>query len=148
MSKFKNSSEAIESSLLLYSGVKPTNTSVKEIYDLLVYPVNSVEQTAGSTIIFNLPIQETGLLCDVEIVTTFYVQNGDTNLADNAQVSTVNMISSAMFSLVDVRIDERISLCQQMTNSYNMSHFFETILMNDPNREDILFAREMFFHRC
>ena len=144
MAKFKNSSEAIDSSLLLYSGVKPTNTSVKEIYDLLVYPINSVEQTAGSTIIFNLPVQETGLLCDVEVVTTFYVENGEDGLDANAQVSTVNMISSAMFSLVDVRIDERISLCQQMTNSYNMCHFFETMLMNDPNREGILFSREMF----
>ena len=144
MSKFKNSSEAIDSSLLLYSGVKPTNTSVKEIYDLLVYPVNGIDQSVGSSIIFNLPPQETGLLCDVEIVTKFYVQNGDENLAEQAQVSTVNMIASAMFSLVDVRIDERISLCQQMTNSYNMCHFFETMLMNEPTRQDILYSREMF----
>lgn len=144
MAKFKNSSEAIDSSLLLYSGVKPTNTSVKEIYDLLVFPVNSVEQSPGSNIIFNLPIQETGLLNDVEIITTFRVQNGDENLAARAQVSTVNLISSAMFSLVDVRVDERVSLCQQMTNSYNLCHFFETMLMSDPNRKDILFTKELF----
>ena len=144
MAKFKNSVEAIDSSLLLYSGVKPTNTSVKEIYDLLVYPANSVEQSPGSSIIFNIPSQETGLLSDVEIVTTFRVLNGTENLGAQAQVSTVNLISSAMFSLVDVRIDEKISLCQQMTNSYNMCHFFETMLMSDPNRRDILFSRECF----
>ena len=145
MSKFANSAEAIDSSLLLWSGIKPTNTSVKEVYSILVYPSNSIDQTAGSTILLNIPPQETGLLTDVELVTKFKVLKGDNrNIAADEQVSTVSNVASAMFSLVDVRVDERVSFLQQMSHSYDLCTFFETMLNNNADRSDILFAREMF----
>lgn len=145
MAKFNNSPEAIDSSLLLWSGIKPTNTSVKEIYDVLVFPSNSIEQGAGSSIIFNIPPQNTGLLIDCEIITNFRVtKSTGQDLDANQQVSVVNNIGSAMFQQVELKVDSRTSFLQQMNHSYDLCTFFETMLNNEKDREGILFAREMF----
>lgn len=144
MSKFKKSPEAISSGLLLWAAPPHTNTSVSDIYDIDVYPINSIIQGAGQTVTFNVPPQETGFLIDIDVVATFRITNGEHNLTDKAQVSIVNNIAAAMFSLVDVRINERLSLLQAMTNSYNLCTFFENILNQEANRRDILFAKELF----
>ena len=144
MAKFKNSSEAIDSSLLLWDSVKPTNTSIREIYDILVYPANSVDQAPGSSILFNIPPQETGMLIDVEIVTKFHVKHGEDTLTATPNVAPVSNIATAMWSLVDFRLEERVNLLQQMSNSYNLSSFFETLLNNNADRADILSSRELF----
>ena len=144
MSKYKNSNEAIDSSLMLWPSIKHTNTSVSEVYDLFIYPLNSIIPGSGQTISFNVPPQETGLLLDIEVVTKFHIKKGSEDIPDKTQVSIVNNIASAMFSLVEVRLEDRINLLQQMSNSYNLCTFFETVLNNELDREDILFARQLF----
>ena len=144
MSKFKNSAEALDSALQLWPSAKHTNTSVSNIYDLNVYPLNPIVQGAGQTISFNIPPQETGFLMDIETVAQFHVTKIDANLPAKTQVSIVNNIGTAMFSLVEFRLEERINLLQQMSNSYNLCSFFETVLNNAVDRTDILAAREMF----
>ena len=145
MSKFANSSEAIDSSLILWSGIKPTNTSVKEIYDVLVFPATSVDNSDGGTTIFHIPSQVTGLMTDCEVITTFKVTKGDdSNLAANENVSVVNDIGNAMFSLVEVKVNSRATFLQQMTHSYSLCSFFETLLNEDGDRADILESRRLF----
>ena len=144
MSKYKSSNEALDSSLALWSGLKHTNTSVSEVYDIFVYPTNSITQGSGQNILFNIPPQETGLLLDIEVVTEFHVNKDNGTIPNHTQVSIVNNIASAMFSLVDVRLEDRISLLQQMTNSYNLCTYFETALNNALDRQEILFARQLF----
>ena len=145
MSMFQNSPEAIDNSLVLWPSLKHTNTSVSEVYDLIAYPLNAIEQTEGSTISFNLPPQEMGFLIDVEIECSFKVleANGNSMVADT-QLSIVNNIGAALFSLVEVRLDDRVNLLQQMSQSYAYCHWFETLLNNDESRKSILWARELF----
>ena len=108
MSKYKNSNEAIDSSLMLWPSIKHTNTSVSEVYDLFIYPLNSIIPGSGQTISFNVPPQETGLLLDIEVVTKFHIKKGSEDIPDKTQVSIVNNIASAMFSLVWLKLDLRI----------------------------------------
>ena len=144
MSKFKDSAEALDTSLLLWPGLKHTNTSVSEVYDLLVYPQNSIIQGPGQTIFFNIPAQETGFLHDVEVHAKFRIKKANANLPAGEQVSIVNNISGALFSLVEAKIDDRINLLQQMSQSYGLCSLIEKCLSNDPNRADILYTRELF----
>ena len=106
MAKFRNSSEAIDSTLVLWPGVKHTNTSVSEVYDIFVRPLNPIEQGPGQTIQFDVPQQQTGFLLDVEAVVTFRVRKDNTNLPATEQVSIVNNIAAALFSMVEVRVNE------------------------------------------
>ena len=145
MSQFKDSVESIDSSLLLWGNLKPTNTSVEQMYNLIVNPRNAVDQDEGSTILFNIPPQDLGFLTDIEVNCSFKVVNtDDTPLAENAQVSLSNNISACLFSLAEVKLNEQFNLLQQMSGSYAYCHFFETILNNQRDRTSILKAREMF----
>ena len=144
MAKFKNSSEAIDSTLVLWPGVKHTNTSVSEIYDIFVRPLNPIEQGPGQTIQFDVPQQQTGFLLDVEYVATFRVRKENEVLPATEQVSIVNNIAAALFSMVEVRVNERMNLLQQMRQSYNLCNYFETVLNNSIEREEILATRELF----
>lgn len=144
MAKFKGSGEAIDSSIMLWSNMSHTNTSVTEVYDIFVYPMNSIIQGSGQNILFNIPPQETGFLLDVEVCTSFHVKKDNAAIPDKTQVSLVNNIASAMFSLVEVRVQDRINLLQQMSNSYNLCSFFETALNNGIERQDLLFTRQLF----
>lgn len=145
MSKFANSAEAIDSSLVLWSAVKPTNTSVKEIYDVLVFPATSIDNSDGGTTTFHIPSQVTGLMVDCEVIANFKVTKTDgSNLVAKENVSVVNDIGHAMFSLVEVKINSRATFLQQMSHSYTLCSFFETMLNEDSDRADILNSRQLF----
>ena len=60
MSIFKGSPEAIDSTLVLWQSLKGTNTSVSDVYQVITYPNNAVDQTDGSSINFHIPPQDSG----------------------------------------------------------------------------------------
>ena len=91
MSKYQQSKESIDSSLLLWD-IRPTQTSVQETYDLIVYPSAVYDDTFGGPITFKIPPQTNGCLSDVEIVTEWKVMKNTTELTDKQQVSVINNI--------------------------------------------------------
>ena len=143
MSKFINSEESIDSSLLLWQE-NTTQVAIEDIYDLKVHPVSSLFNDGA--INFDLPPQPKGLLSNVDVITTFSIKYGtNTNrvgLSD--QVSVVNNIANSLWTLVDVKIDDRVSLMQSMRNSYAYQTFFNNALNHDNMHEDYLFANELF----
>ena len=141
MSKYTNSGESIDSSLLLWRE-NPTQVAIEDVYDLKVYPVSNIFNEGS--INFDLPPQPKGLLSNIEIVTTFCVKNGNAKVRVTDQVSIVNNIANSMWSLVDVKIDDRVNIMQSMRNSYAYQTFLNTVLNHDNVHEDYLFANELF----
>ena len=143
MSKFSVSHEAIDSSLLLWD-VKNTQTGVEETYELRIHPNTTIDNENGSPITFIIPPQIKGELIDVEVVTSWNVKDGNTNLTQNQQVSIINNISNALWSNVQVELDDRINVMQSMEQAYNLQCFFETVLNAESNRKDMLFIKELW----
>ena len=143
MSKFINSEESIDSSLLLWQE-NTTQVAIEDIYDLKVHPVSSLFNDGA--INFDLPPQPKGLLSNVDVITTFSIKYGtNTNrVGSSDQVSVVNNIANSLWTLVDVKIDDRVSLMQSMRNSYAYQTFFNNALNHDNMHEDYLFANELF----
>ena len=143
MSKFINSEESIDSSLLLWQE-NTTQVAIEDIYDLKVYPVSSLFNEGA--INFDLPPQPKGLLSNVDVITTFSIKYGtNTNkVGSSDQVSVVNNIANSLWTLVDVKIDDRVSLMQSMRNSYAYQTFFNNALNHDNVHADYLFANELF----
>jgi len=141
MSKFINSRESIDSSLLLWQE-NTTQVAIEDTFELKVHPVTS--NLNEGTINFDLPPQPKGMLSNVEIITTFSIQYNDNKAATADQVSIVNNIANSLWALVDVKMDDRVSLMQSMRNSYAYQTFFNNALNHDDSHEDYLFASEMF----
>ena len=141
MSKFINSQESVDSSLLLWQE-NPTQVAIEEIYDVKVHPISGIFNEG--TINFDLPPQPKGLLSNVEVVTTFRIKYGDNQIGFADHVSVVNNIANSMWALVDVKIDDRVSLMQSMRNSYAYQTFFNNALNHDNVHEEYLFANELF----
>ena len=143
MSKFINSEESIDSSLLLWQE-NTTQVAIEDIYDLKVHPVSSLLNDGA--INFDLPPQPKGLLSNVDVITTFSIKYGtNTNkVGSSDQVSVVNNIANSLWTLVDVKIDDRVSLMQSMRNSYAYQTFFNNALNHDNLHADYLFANELF----
>ena len=141
MSKFTKSRESVDTSLLLWQE-NPTQIAIEETYDVMVHPVSSIFNEGS--INFDLPSQPKGMLSNVEVVTTFTVKNGGNNLETADQVSIVNNIGSAIWGLVDVKIDDRVSLMQSMQNAYAYQTFFNNVLNHDSTHAKFLYANELF----
>ena len=141
MSKFINSQESIDSSLLLWQE-NTTQVAIEDTFELKVHPVTS--NLNEGTINFDLPPQPKGMLSNVEIITTFSIQYNDNIAASADQVSIVNNIGNSLWGLVDVKMDDRVSLMQSMRNSYAYQTFFNNALNHDDSHKDYLFASEMF----
>ena len=141
MSKFINSQESIDSSLLLWQE-NTTQVAIEDTFELKVHPVTS--NLNEGTINFDLPPQPKGMLSNVEIITTFSIQYNDNIAASADQVSIVNNIANSLWALVDVKMDDRVSLMQSMRNSYAYQTFFNNALNHDDSHKDYLFASEMF----
>ena len=120
MSKFINSRESIDSSLLLWQE-QQTQVAIEEVYDVMVHPISSI-LNEGS-INFDLPPQPKGLLTNVEVVTIFNIKNGGNKLGSTDQVSIINNIANSMWALLNVKIDDRVTLMQSMRNSYAYQTF-------------------------
>ena len=143
MSKYQQSKEALDTSLLLWD-VRPTQTSIQEAYDIIVYPSAVYDDTYGGPINFTIPPQSNGCLSTIEIVTEWQVLNGANNLAADAQVSVINNIANAMWSFVDVNVGDRVNIMQSMENAYAYHTFFNTALNNSSTRKDYLAISESF----
>ena len=141
MSKFINSKESVDGSLLLWQE-NQTQVAIEEIYDVMVYPISSLVNEGSVN--FDIPPQPKGLLTNVEVVTTFNVTNGTNKLGSADNVSVINNIASSMWVLVDVKLDDRIALMQSMRNAYAYQTFFNNALNNDKVHEDYLYANELF----
>ena len=143
MTKYINSEESIDSSLLLWQG-NPTQVAIEDVYDLKVYTVSNIFNEGS--INFDVPPQPKGLLSNIEIITTFSVKHGTNSQRVVAadQVSIVNNIANSLWSLVDVKIDDRVNIMQSMRNSYTYQTFLNNALNHDDVHEDYLFANELF----
>ena len=144
MSKYQQSKESIDSSLLLWD-IRPTQTSVQETYDLIVYPSAVYDDTFGGPITFKIPPQANGCLSDVEIVTEWKVMKNTAKLTDKQQVSVINNISNAMWNFVDVQVGDRVNVMQSMENAYAYQTFFNTALNNKEEREQYLGISETWY---
>ena len=89
MSKYIESKEAINTELLLWD-IRPTQTSIEETYDLIIYPTTIYNDSYGGPINFVIPPQLNGELYDIQICTDWCVKKGKADLANNEQVSIVN----------------------------------------------------------
>lgn len=143
MSKYIKSKEAIDTSLLLWD-IRPTQTSIEETYDLVVYPTTMYEDAYGGPINFVIPPQTNGCLCDIDVVTEWCVMKGGAKLPDNEQVSIVNNFSNALWGFVDVQVSDRVNIMQSMENAYGYQTLFNNMFNNHSNRRDYLDISESF----
>ena len=142
MAKFVNSEESISSSLLLWND-KPTQVSIQETYNLKIWPITNILNEGP--INFNIPPQLKGMMTDINVVTTLRIQNAGVNITKiQKSLSVVNNFANALWSLVDVKVDDRIDLTQSMKNAYAYSTFFNHVLNSQSDREDYLFYNEIF----
>ena len=143
MSKYIQSKEAIDTSLLLWD-IRPTQTSVQETYDIVVYPSAIYHDQYGGPINFVIPAQSSGCLINIDIVTEWRVMKGDDKIVAANQVTIVNNFSNALWNYVDVQVGDRVNVMQSMENAYAYQTFFNTIFNNQSNRKDYLFESESF----
>jgi len=143
MSKYIESKEALDTALLLWD-IRPTQTSVKETYDLIVYPSAIYDDTYGGPINFDIPPQSNGCLINVDVITEWRVMRGDVKLADKEQVAIVNNFSNALWSYVDLQVGDRVNVMQSMENAYAYQTLFNTIFNNQSNRVEYLSTSESF----
>ena len=142
MAKFINSEESITSSLLLWND-RSTQISIQETYDLKIWPITNILNEGP--INFNIPPQPKGMMTDINVVTKIKVQNNGIDITEaQKSLSVVNNFANALWSLVDVKVDDRIDLTQSMKNSYAYQTFFNHALNSESNREDYLLYNELF----
>ena len=116
MAKFINSEESITSSLLLWND-RSTQISIQETYDLKIWPITNILNEGP--INFNIPPQPKGMMTDINVVTKIKVQNNGADITEaQKSLSVVNNFANALWSLVDVKVDDRIDLTQSMKNSF------------------------------
>ena len=114
MRMFTESPEALSNELLLWN--KPSsNVSVEDCYELKIYPRESISKYGPTT--FVIPPQPQGMLTNVDVVTTFKLQNssgGDVSVAD--QTTVINgIIDSIIFW---IRAHFLLSLCLFSANLF------------------------------
>ena len=144
MSKYIESKEAIDTSLLLWD-IRPTQTSVQETYDIVVYPTAIYDDQYGGPITFVIPPQSSGCLINIDVITEWRVMKGENKKIVAAdQVTVINNFSNALWSYVDVQVGDRINVMQSMENAYAYQTLFNTIFNNQSNRKDYLFESESF----
>ena len=142
MSKFINSNEAASSSLMLWQ-TKPTQVSIKDTYDIKVWPITNIFNDAP--ISFSIPEQPHGMMKDINIVTKFKIQKDGkdiTEIQDN--LSVINNISNSLWQVVDVNINGRTNLMQPMKQAYPYTSFFNMVFNHDDSHADYLEYKELF----
>ena len=143
MTKYIESQEALESSLLLWD-IRSTQTSIEETYELTVYPSTTYEDRYGAPVEFTIPMQPNGCLIDVEILTTWQIKREDAVLANKDEITVINNFSNALWAFVDVKVSNRVNLMQSMEQAYPYQTLFNTLLNSNSNREDYLWESECF----
>ena len=142
MAKFINSQESISSDLLLWND-RPTQVSIQETYDIRVWPITNI-LNAGP-INFNIPPQPKGMLKDISIVVKFKIQkDGHDITVPQKNLSIVNNFANSLWGLVDVIVDDRLEITQNMRNSYAYTTFFNHALNSGSSHQDYLLYNELF----
>ena len=142
MSKFKNSKESVSSDIYLWYD-RPTQVAIKETYDLKVWPITNIYN--DGPINFKLPEQTKGMLQDLHIVTKLKIQkNGEDFDARQRDISVVNNFANSLWDKVEILVDDRIDITQNMRNAYAYKSFFNHALNSASNREDYLLYNELF----
>ena len=152
MARFVNSTESISSSLMLWND-RPTQIAIEDTFTQKVWPVENNLNT-GNPSTFNIPPQPNGMLTDLEVVTKFRIQQKSTaktiggveyeNTVFKEAFTVVNNFANSLWSLVEIKMDDRIDLMQSMHNAYAYSSFFNHALNSDSTHEDYLLYNEIF----
>ena len=140
MKTFKGLNEAISTELLLWKRPS-TRVAVEDCYTIKVYPLTSI---LNGPITFDIPPQQTGMLWDIDIHTTFAVMNGKSEISKEDNVSIINNVANAMWELVEVTLADRVDIMQSMRNSYAYQSYFNIVLNTHPDRSDYLFETQLF----
>ncbi len=142
MSKFTNSNESISSGLLLWSD-RTTQTSISENYSLKIWPVTNILN--DGPLQFVIPPQANGLLSDIHIITKLKIQkDGEDLKLRGKNISVINNFANSLWGFVDVILDDRIELTQNLKNAYAYQTYFDHALNSENNRSDYLFYNEIF----
>ena len=141
MMTFKTSQKSITSELLLWRETS-TQVSVMDTYEQKVHPISSLFNDGA--INFDIPPQPKGMLSNIEVVTTFKIKKGGSNLTAENQCTVVNNFANALWELVEIKVSDRVDIMQSMRNSYAYQTFFDYTLNSDVNREDYLFTEQLF----
>lgn len=142
MTKFIKSKESISSSLLLWEEC-PTQISIKDTYNLKVWPITNIFN--DGPINFVVPPQPKGMLTDINIVTKFKIQYNWQDIKEHQKnLSVINNFANSLWGLMDIKVDDRIDLTQSMKNAYAYQTFFNHAFNSESNRTDYLFINELF----
>ena len=142
MAKFVTSNISILDPLRLHKD-RLTQVSVKETYDIKVWPVTNISNDGPIT--FVVPPQPKGMLYEVFLTTKVKLQkDGDDITEPCNDVSIVNNFSNSLWSQVDVQLDDRTDITQSMKHAYAYQSFFNHALNSESNRTDYLLFNERF----
>ena len=142
MAKFVTSNISILDPLRLHKD-RLTQVSVKETYDIKVWPVTNIFNEGPIT--FVVPPQPKGMLYEVFLKTKFKLQkDGDDITEPCNDVSIVNNFANSLWSHVDVQLDDRTDISQSMKHAYAYQSFFNHVLNSESNRKDYLLFNEHF----
>ena len=142
MARFVNSMDSVSSSLMLWS-TRPTQIAIEDTFTQKIWPVQDNLNTDNPST-FNVPPQPNGMLTDIEIVTKFHVKQTSNDDKFEQKFSVVNNFANSLWSLVEVKVDDRIDLMQSMNNAYAYTTFLNHALNSDSLHEDYLFYNELF----
>ena len=145
MARFVNTTESISSSLMLWRD-RSTQIAIEDTFTQKIWPVQDNLNT-GNPSTFNIPPQPNGMMTDIEVVTKFHVNREFPDSIEgvwDAGLSVVNNFANALWSLVEIKMDDRVDLMQSMHNAYAYSSFFNHALNSDSTHEDYLFYNELF----
>ena len=142
MSKFKNSKESVSSDLYLWND-RPTQVAIRDTYSMKIWPITNIFN--DGPINFKVPEQTKGMLRDLEIVTKLKIRKNGQDLEHPERgVSVVNNFSNSIWDKVEITIDDRVDITQNMRNVYPYKTLFNHAINFTSNREDYLLYNEMF----
>ena len=122
---------------------KPTQVSVKESYDTKVWPISNIFNEGPIT--FFIPEQPHGMLKNIEIVTKFKIQkDGKDFSVEQDNLSIINNFPNSLWQIVDVTINGRSNIMQQLKNAYPYTSFFNMVFNHDDSQVDYLGYKELF----
>ena len=142
MSKFKNSKESVSSDLYLWND-RPTQVAIRDTYSMKIWPITNIFN--DGPVHFKVPEQTKGMLRDLEIVTKLKIRKDGEDLEDPERgVSVVNNFSNSIWDKVEITIDDRVDITQNMRNVYPYKTLFNHAINFASNREDYLLYNELF----
>ena len=142
MAKFVTSNISTLDPLRLHKD-RLTQVSVKETYDIKVWPVSNISNEGPIHIV--VPPQPKGMLYEVYLTTKVKLQKDGADIVEPCKdVSVVNNFANSLWRQVDVQLDDRTDITQSMKHAYAYQSFFNHVLNSESNRSDYLLFNERF----